>query len=605
VRIVSVALASLVSAALPARAQFDIRIPDVQVPGVTNQQGAARNPTSSGQTGKTLEQINDMLRSGIDQIPKSFGEIPAVEQNRIKGAQEQLDKARASLTAAHRLERNYKVIESNITLLENEITSAGLALACSKAAKDIRDLHNLGKPASAVQLQALEDAVTAFEQGKTKGWDDVVASFSKRASSAREANPRIAENEAQVARNKQKRANEQKLKEVLGEANAKKGAIEQWLRQNPEGSIPADLMNAFDKAVAAVTAVNAKAGGYYKTERTHIEIANAWRLDNEEAASRIGKLMQGEVVASGQTTGKTLKIDVNATKDWCYSLAMRFASESGGEKIERFDWNASGANSSLQRYETFRGINSVWQRTQGVCTTAAAKVTATANLVFAGSRNGVRYVVVGWPKPKFPAFESTYLAVHPQDQCDTVAWSELWTKPIPGSVVFIGAEPHLIQSTDSPGQQWLTLINANGQNDVRAQKETITSTPPKVRAFKTQFAFGDCPDIGGAKHPDSVKLAKCHQNIDKRYQSAIDATTHERDAARTAGAYRAAVAKLERLNDKDGDDRARECGPIRKVIEKKAAKAFGDIVDWHVDNAYDDHLDRAAQLQEENEAFVQ
>ncbi len=80
------------------------------------------------------------------------------------------------MTAAHRLERNYKVIESNITLLENEITSAGLAPAIARrreaglplAPLHIGDTHRA--PAAALgDLPAWATAPASYAYGPLGG----------------------------------------------------------------------------------------------------------------------------------------------------------------------------------------------------------------------------------------------------------------------------------------------------------------------------------------------------------------------------------------------------------------------------------------------------
>jgi hypothetical protein len=339
--------------------------------------------------------------------------------------------------------------------------------------------------------------------------------------------------------------------------------------------------------------VDAKAYRYYAHQETTFALENAWRGDEKATAKVIADKLSGDVTTSGVTDGKKLSVQWTAKKGWCYTAMVRFKTSTGQEKIEHLEIDGKGGNTPLQFYGIW-GKQLKWERQDGVCATKDTPVTLSGDLVFAGTRNGIRYVVVGHPKEKFPLYLATYMNAHWGDSCDTDAWYSLWTDPIPGSIVYgPKGEPFLMTSPDRAGQSWNTLASATMQNSVRIQKKDLVQTPPKTVTFASQYRFPGCPRQE-PKHPDSVKLAKCHDGIDHKYQKPWDAAVAEK----------AAQAKLDHLKDLDAADRAKQCDPIEAGISKKWEAMFNRIVDFYADHAYVSPIDRAGELFAQDEAWL-
>lgn len=281
---------------------------------------------------------------------------------------------------------------------------------------------------------------------------------------------------------------------------------------------------------------------------------------------------------------------------------MRFRVSSGQEKIEKLEMEGAGGDTPLQFYHV-PTANLKWERIQGICATKDVTVNLTGELVFAGTRNAVRYAVISHTKDKFPLYLATYSSVWSGDSCDQEAWGNMWFDPVPGSVVYSGKEAFLMTSPDRAGQSWNSLANVTHKDSVRLQKKQLSQTPPKPVQFASQFSFGGC-SRSNPKHPDSIKIVKCHEGIDKKYQKPWDAATLDKKTALTPGAYRAAELKLEKLKEQDANDRAKQCDPLEAAAAKKAEAMYNKIVDFYADHPYVSPIDRAGELFAQDEAWL-
>jgi hypothetical protein len=370
----------------------------------------------------------------------------------------------------------------------------------------------------------------------------------------------------------------------------------------PGDPVSEENLVAYRAAIDALNAVQPDVASWHDREYTHFRLSNAWRQADQKAQfEEVAKILEGKLIKGEVTSGKKMNVSFKGEKGWCYSVHMRWANPAGTEKFENFEWSAKGGNSALQRYQTWE-TREVWQTTLGVCTTKASDVTATADLQFAGTRNGIKYAVVGWPKEKFPQFEATYMGVTWGDMCDVDGFKSLWTDPIPGSLVYDGQEPFLITGPDRAGQTWLSMMNATGTNSVRTQKRNVTSKAPAARSFRTQYRFPGC-SREKPETAESKKLAACHQKIDQKYQAQWDKASDEKNRARTVVQLEQAQGKLDRLRELDTNDRVKQCDPVEDAISKKWEKMFNGIVDHYADNAYTEPLDRAGRLNSEENAF--
>lgn len=406
--------------------------------------------------------------------------------------------------------------------------------------------------------------------------------------------------EAQLAKEKEKKDREEakaKIAEKLNRINNLRKDIDDIV-QKGESAIPEDKLKEFKTLEDEVRKTSEDTARYYAHIRTGYTLENAWWLPESEGPAAIASTLGGELVAGGANDGKKLALSFNAKAGHCYTVVMRYRTVTGKEEIKESKWSGKGGNTPLQRYWVY-SYGAHTQTIVGTCATKDSAVTLNADLIFAGTKNGLRYAVVGTPKAKFPMYVATYMYVPVSDSCDTDAWQQLWSDPIPGSIVYSGNEAYLLTSPDRAGQLWVTMRNASMQ-EVRARKPELMTAPPKNIKFSAQFKFPGCPREN-AEGPDSSRLAKCHAQITAKYDPQWDAANKAKDNALTLGALRAARIRLDALDEAETKERERTCKPIEDQIVKNWEKAFNKVVDSYTDSPQKSVIDRVGELQSQEE----
>ncbi|MBI5609193.1 MAG: hypothetical protein HY902_09980 [Deltaproteobacteria bacterium] len=547
---------------------------------------------------KKLQEINNNVQAGMDKLPRNYGENPDAEKKAIDEAEAIAKKAEGDMGPTLKVAgADYDTVANNIAKLKAAIGPARLQHACSVARAAILAQHKAGKLASDAQLKALDDA--AAKLVGVAGLDRAAAWWKDEAARLRQENPQIAERAAEIQRKARQQEQSKQLRKVSGDANRALAAVSEFLQKN-DAPVAADLLGKLQAATAAVKGASAQAAKYYEAQLLDFSVVNAMR-SGDDPGPAVAKLLGGESIKSGATTGKTLEVDFAGKQDWCYTVYVHWKGWTGGEKIDGFNLDGKG-HGALQHYGWWPQ-NSPYQRVTGACLLKPSALHVSAALTFAGSKNGLRYAVVGWPRDKLPMSQVTYASVHVGDSCDPDAWLGMWTNPVPGSVVWVGNEPFLMSSPDRAGQSWNTLRNASGNDNMRAQKQQLSSKAPGKVAFKTQFSFRGCSrDLRYAEYPEAVAFAKCANNMDKKYGPQYDKLDLKIKSPSSLKEYGDSKKALERLKEQEGREWDSTCQPIENGIKKKMEAVFNKIVDTYTDKPYTDRLDRAGQLADENEA---
>lgn len=401
------------------------------------------------------------------------------------------------------------------------------------------------------------------------------------------------------ATEKEQREAKKRAEETLRAAAKLEKEINSIIRK-AEGPVPDDKLSELRAAIETLKKQSPGDARYYAHLDTTYTIENTWWMPEAKGPAAIGSLLSGDVTTSGASNGKKLSVNFSAVAGSCYTVFLRYKEPGGNEEIKEITWSAKGGNSPLQRYQVAWGPGEYdakgTHKIVGTCATKNAEVSLTAELVYAGTKNALRYVVLGTPKPKFPLYLATYMSTWTADVCDTDAWAKFWSDPIPGTLVYSNKEPFLLVRTDRAGQTWLDLWTAT-RTERRARKSELSSTPPKTVKFSTQFRFPGCSkDPSNAEGPDSLRYAKCHAQIDAKYKGQWEAAERARDNAVFLSARRAAEAQLNALDEADARDRETLCAPIEKQIEKKWEATFNKIVDSYTDSPQKSPVDRAGEL---------
>lgn len=415
----------------------------------------------------------------------------------------------------------------------------------------------------------------------------------------KEAAFRQATEEERKAREKEQREEKARAEGTINEAQKVEREINDVIRK-AEAPIPDDKLKELQALIEKLKKLSPDDARYFAQLQLTYTLENTWWMPEAEAPPAIARALSSEVVTSGVNDTKKLAVSFNAKAGNCYTVLLRYKTPGGNEEIKDIEWSAKGGNTPLQRYTVSWGPGDYsvkgTQRTVGTCVTKDAAVSLAADLTFAGTKNGLRYVVVSAAKAKFPLLLSTYLALDMSDPCDYDAWAQQWTDPIPGALVYTDKEPFLLGRADRAGQTWVSMWSAT-RTEVRSQKRNLSSNPPAKVKFGTQFRFPGCSkEVKNAEGADAIRFAKCHAQIDAKYKAQWDAAERARDNAIFYTAKRVAEAQLNRIDEADARDREQLCAPIEKQIATKWEAAFNKIVDAYTESPKKSPIDRMGEL---------
>jgi len=577
-----VAVAFVAFAPADAFAQFGFKI---NVPGV-------KDPKQK------LREIDQMVRDAEQKLPRQYGENPDKEKQAIAGAEAALKKAEGEMSGPLKLAGgDYDKVVGHINNVKAQIALARVQNKCSATRLEILKQHKVGKKASDGQIKAFDDAISALAAALGGKDASILKWWQDQAAQLKAENPKVEERAAELQRKARQQEQAKLVRQVSGEANRAHGAISEFLQKN-DGEIPAAQLAALKSAADKVTVASPQAAKYYYAEHAMFSAINALRASDDPGPG-VAKVFGGDNVKSGVSSGKKLEVQFAGKDDWCYTVYTHWKNWTSGERVDHFDLDAKG-HGTLQHYGWYRQ-NAQYMKIAGACLNKSATVHIEADLTFAGSRNGLRYAVVGWPRAKLPVSQATYAGVWIRDTCDTDAWLSMWKNPVPGSLVYVGAEPFLMDSPDRAGQSWTSLRTAT-YGSTRAKKDSLSSKAPPKIAFKTQFHFTGCTkDIKTAEHPDTVAYVKCGIAHWKKYDPQYDRLNSKIKNPSSLKEWGDSKKALERLQEQDGKEWQRNCGSIEQKIKKRWEATFNKIVDMYTDKPQSDRLDRAGQLADEDE----
>jgi hypothetical protein len=571
--------AFVVLGAGPARAQFGFK---VNLPG----------------SDTALKDADAQFRKGLDALPNSYGSDPEAEAKGLSDAEGYLKGGNEKLTGTAKMADGFKDVDARRQQLEAGIAQGKLMLACSQARGVIRKTHETGAEAPADQLKALDDVVAAFAGAARPEFKDSLRWWQEEAKRVRENNASYAQSAKAEAQRRAHAKLSKMLREVEGAADKMVKELREKMTKGEE-AIPEDKLSAFASEIEKIKAAHAPAALYYQRELTDYRYYNAWFKPDAEAAKALAEVLGAEVVTTGESKAKRVDAAFAAKADSCYLVATRWKTYTDQEKMDNSDFASKGGLGALQEWGFWRGGR--WGRMMGVCATADRAVTWGADLTFAGTQNGVRFVVLSWARDKFPIYLGSYLSLWVRDMCDTEAWKNLWLKPVPGTLVWGEKEPYLLAGNDGVDSVWVTGWNLTG-GQPRMQKNGLSGQAPAKRTVATQFNFPKC-STDRATDPEAVKLAQCHAAIDKKYGPQFDKWNETKEYAKTVAEYQTAKQKLDQLSAADEKERAQKCDPIEEKIRKRWEATFNGLVDEFNGKGPADRLDTPAQWASEAESY--
>jgi hypothetical protein len=578
---------ALTSVSTPAVARFGISIGGADIKGPEDK----------------LRELDKKISEAVRAMPGSFGNDAGKEKAGLDAAEALLKEVGGDIDGGlKKTASNYSQVRGNYDNAMAALADGRLQNACTVARQAVFAFHKAGNIAPEDALAKLDQAVAALAQGGSASAKSGVDWWKKEATSIRENNPKLAEEMKRKADRAEREARAKAIRDARADVTARLKPMLVTAMAKTE-AISEESLSGFAESIKKVAAVHPPATALYDKRLRQFRAYNAWfAADAAATAQALAQQLDGTVVASGESDAKTLLASFSAKAGWCYVVPMHWQTWTDGEKADLGKLTSKGKTSQLQRFRVDAWRMAAFDM-RGVCTLADMPVQLDGALTFAGTRNGMRWAVIGWEKSKFPGFVATTVDVSGGDRCDTDLWASLWTDPVPGSVVFSGSEAFLVSDTDSEESIWLTATNLNGGNSVRLQKDDITSQPPTARTFKTQMSFGGCPGLDYAEHADSVKLAKCSDTVSKKYGKLFDTWEDKKKYAKSLGSYRAAQKKLDALPGERSKEWERTCGPTEKKVAARWAETFNKLADWYADQAPPVVMDRVQGMMDEYSAF--
>lgn len=533
---------------------------------------------------RRLNKVNSISQKGARKVPSNYRSGYEKNAKKLKEAEKLYKEARALMGPELKAITSYASVYTRFKKLEDGVIYGRMQLAALKAYEQIMQAHNGGKIVDDKLLDALAAAARKFADKANNDHQRAAKWWVEQADKARTRNAKLAKEGAAKAAKALAKGQIQAASDAMDKLTFALDDMKYLAVQN-QGPIPQNMLDTFAAGVAEVEKkYQPKAGLFYRDARWDYDIYNAW-WQGASAPAAVANVMQGELITKGTSKGKKLKYTVKTKADWCYAEVRRWQRRSGSEKMD-LDWKAGKHYSHMQEFSIWSGRN-VWGGLSGICTTKAVQVKRQGKLTFAGSRNALDYVVVGWPKDKFPMQVASRMTVIKSDPCDPEGWFQSFTRPIPGALAFLGQEPVLWKERDDP---WTSILSAS--NGERRDKLTkLSSKAPAARGFGRSTWSFRCYSLEGSNDPVAIKYGKCVRAVNKKYAPKIGSASKALDRAKTPGQYRAASKKLDRAKAARGKEMTRKCDPVAGKIRKRMDKAFARIADWHADNTFVSRLD--------------
>lgn len=349
---------------------------------------------------------------------------------------------------------------------------------------------------------------------------------------------------------------------------------------------------------------------------TYYKLENAWRGDAANTGDTLAKQLKGAVTTQGEISGKdkpvSFKFQAEAGK--CYTV-MSHMKIAGGDDDGASDFFLDGGakGSKLQRYDIparrTRGPGLLRRLaksyTEGACALESMEVTVSLTMKYAGTANGLRYVVIEHARDNFPKYLAMDLQPSLADSCDVEGWTNLWTKPLPASIVYGSTEPFLTRDAGTADELWMTAWTT-GFAEARLRRGDVSSTPPKQFKFDDKPKYRKCPrELKYAHSPEGLKIAQCYAALDKQFDPQFDAAQRAKDQATTWLREINAQKQLDALNARYDEAADRTCVKQEVEINKKFEDAYNKIVDFYMTSPPKSSFDRAAEMKAQHEGVDQ
>jgi hypothetical protein len=340
---------------------------------------------------------------------------------------------------------------------------------------------------------------------------------------------------------------------------------------------------------------------------TYYALENGWRGDPSKSPELLASTLGGTVATSGELTGKDKpqSFKFAATEGHCYTVLMRMKSRGNiDEGLDNFEFDLGKDTAKFLKFALpprrmrEQGLRSRISPTYtyGVCASKTGTVGAHGTLKYAGSTNGLRYVVVDTPREKLPQYVAVEVEPQFSDGCDVENYLAMWMNPLPGAVLYSESLP-LIPISVGQAEEYGTKARNTENKETHVYRSQLQSSPAGTLKFSPTPPAESCPRaLTDARSEDGIKVATCYERLAKKYDPMIEAVEGVRDRARTSAERRGAEGRLEQIQAQFDREDEQSCMKIRSGVQKKFEAAHTKIVDFYTATPIKGTFDRAAAL---------
>ncbi len=318
-------------------------------------------------------------------------------------------------------------------------------------------------------------------------------------------------------------------------------------------------------------------GPYWDSLARRFAFYAGWHAAGDRAAA-LAAALDAQAEKSGALAGSDgkLRVSLPAAADRCYLLAGHWRRNVPGTISEDHSFAIEPAaplqTFALEQWIPYRHRQEIFV---GACTTGAGRLRGQIVFDQASAVDTLDWVVLSWPRDRFPPALATALALD-FDPCDVDVWRSLWTRPIPGTIAYRGDEPVLVVSSDRAEYTNVNVASLAGKMGF-ARKSELHARPSGPVSVRSEYQAPECRQ-SAAMNPRGSAYIKCRYDIRNKYQSRIDAAGSRSTNARSAVAHDQAEREATHLVVQRNEEYHR-CDRLYAPLRAAHQRLYGELRD--------------------------
>lgn len=319
-----------------------------------------------------------------------------------------------------------------------------------------------------------------------------------------------------------------------------------------------------------------------------VEARSLWTLKNPGLA--LAKRYGAQFVKSGSAKGSSLSLSVPAKADHCYVVLTRWVSPARANRGLQEKWSASAGRSALQQMTFSSGDPGP---KMGACALSTGQLKLEAKIL-GGPREALEYVVLDWPRANVDPAVLGGMAVVVGDRLNTSGFKSLWLRPVPGSLVYWNAEPHLLVNVDERAG-FVDLMDIAGHVHTRIQVNQLRHQVDRT-AFSAQWSEPPILPAAYAQSPASLRLSACVDKVLGRTEAVRDRLSAQSSFSESAWMRDQANQKHAQIAARDEKRLEAECGAIKAPLMRESKRVYSSLLDAFENKPAVDPVNRPALL---------